>query len=122
MTIFVSRLNELRGEMSVAAFARSLNMPQNTLDCYIKGRRKPSVDLLIRVCDKCGVSADWLLGLSDNRDGSQSTAKRSSPSPEGMTSFHARREPSLSDVMTELKSLSRCVSNLYKFVNNGYSR
>ena len=72
--LFITRLIELQGENTVTAFARYLELPQNTLDCYIKGRRKPSVELVLRVCKKCGVSADWLLGLSDDRGGSQSAA------------------------------------------------
>lgn len=72
--LFITRLIELQGENTVTAFARYLEIPQNTLDCYIKGRRKPSVELVLRVCKKCGVSADWLLGISEDRGGSQSAA------------------------------------------------
>lgn len=48
-------------------------MPQKTVDTYINGQRKPSVEFIMRVCSKCHVSADWLLGLSDDRGGSQSS-------------------------------------------------
>ena len=72
--LFITRLIELQGENTVTAFARYLEIPQNTLDCYIKGRRKPSVELVLRVCKKCGVSSDWLLGLSEDRGDSQSSA------------------------------------------------
>lgn len=72
--LFITRLIELQGENTVTAFARYLEIPQNTLDCYIKGRRKPSVELVLRVCKKCGVSSDWLLGLSEDRGGAQSAA------------------------------------------------
>ena len=72
--LFITRLIELQGENSVTSFARYLEIPQNTLDCYIKGRRKPSVELILRVCKKCGVSADWLLGLSEDLGGSQTAA------------------------------------------------
>ena len=50
--------------MSVSAFARFLGLNQKTLDLYMKGERKPSVELIVAVCSKCGRSADWLLGLS----------------------------------------------------------
>ena len=63
MNIFLERLNLCRGNMSVSAFARHLGMNQKTLDMYIKGERKPSVELVTTVCAKCGRSADWLLGL-----------------------------------------------------------
>lgn len=53
--------------MNVSAFARFLGLNQKTLDLYIKGDRKPSVELIFSVCSKCGVSSDWLLGLTDTR-------------------------------------------------------
>ena len=65
--LFLSRLKELQGSNSVSAFARYLEMPQKTVDTYIKEQRKPSVEFVTRVCSKCHVSADWLLGLSDQR-------------------------------------------------------
>lgn len=74
---FLVRLKELQGDESVSAFARRLAMPQNTLDCYMRGTRKPSVELLTRVCDTCGVSADWLLGIGDNPIGVSDTDWRS---------------------------------------------
>ena len=50
--------------MSVSAFSRFLGINQKTLDLYVKGERKPSVELIVAVCSKCGKTADWLLGLS----------------------------------------------------------
>lgn len=63
MKNFLDRLNECRNGASVSAFARLLGLNQKTLDLYIKGERKPSVELIVAVCSKCGRSADWLLGL-----------------------------------------------------------
>lgn len=70
---FLSRLDECRKGMSVSAFARHLGLNQKTVDLYIKGERKPSAELIIAVCSKCGVSADWLLGLTNNREPSASS-------------------------------------------------
>ena len=72
--LILKRLKDLQGENSVSSFARFLEMPQKTVDTYINGQRKPSVEFIMRVCSKCHVSADWLLGLSDDRGGSQSAA------------------------------------------------
>ena len=66
MQEFLDRLNECRNGASVSAFARLLGLNQKTLDLYIKGERKPSVELVLAVCSKCGRSADWLLGLQDS--------------------------------------------------------
>lgn len=64
MKNFLERLQECQNGMSVSAFARFLGLNQKTLDLYMKGERKPSVELILAVCSKCGRSADWLLGLS----------------------------------------------------------
>ena len=68
MKNFLERLDVCRNGRSVSAFARFLGINQKTLDLYVKGERKPSVDLIIAVCTKCGRSADWLLGLSSLGD------------------------------------------------------
>ena len=68
MQKFLERLNECRNGMSVSAFSRLLGLNQKTLDLYIKGERKPSVELVLAVCSKCGRSADWLLGTANKED------------------------------------------------------
>ena len=64
---FLERLKELQGDGSVAALARRIGIKQNTFDLYIKGRRKPSVELVFSIIHNCGVSFEWLFGLSDVR-------------------------------------------------------
>ena len=49
MKEFLDRLNECRNGMTVSAFSRFLGMNQKTLDLYIKGERKPSVELILAV-------------------------------------------------------------------------
>ena len=71
LEIFLERLKTIQGKRSVSAFARELGIPQKSLDNYVKGLRKPSVELILLVCSKCGVSADYLLGLSDSPHGGQ---------------------------------------------------
>ena len=66
--IILKRLKDLQGENSVSAFARFLEMPQKTVDTYINGQRKPSVEFIMRVCSKCHVTSDWLLGLTNERE------------------------------------------------------
>lgn len=102
---FVRRLKELQGHESVSAFARRLEIPQKSLDCYIKGEHKPSVDLLLRVSTKCGVSADWLLGLSDERGAVRSVEQV--PSLPAMSSDVVRQLRELESRVTALESRSR---------------
>lgn len=128
----LSRLRELQGDNSVSAFARYLEMPQKTVDTYIKGERKPSAEFILRVCAKCDVSADWLLGLSDSRDRREAPSRTatadptvarisscgiSSCAPSASPALTLRRaarpaEPTLADVMAELQSLKRRVNAL----------
>ena len=68
MQNFLNRLNECRNGMSVSAFSRFLGLNQKTLDLSIKGERKPSVELVLAVCSKCGRSADWLLGITSTTE------------------------------------------------------
>ena len=53
--------------MSVSSFARFLGLNQQTVYYYLNGDRKMSLDFVYTICEKCGVSADWLLGFSDER-------------------------------------------------------
>ena len=64
------RAKELMGPMSVKQFALKLGMTQQTVDLYIKGARKPSVEFIYNICCSFNVSADWILGLSQSKDAS----------------------------------------------------
>lgn len=48
-------------------------MGQKTVDFYLRGERKPSVEFILNICSKFNVSADWLLGLPE-RGGSAAQA------------------------------------------------
>lgn len=64
---FLSRVAEVQNGMNTSAFARQIGMNQKTIDLYMKGERKPSVDFVLNICSTFKVSADWLLGLSEER-------------------------------------------------------
>ena len=65
----LARINELRNGQSVNSLAIALKMAQTTLNSYLSGKRKPSIELIKRICANYQVSADWLLGLTDDRGG-----------------------------------------------------
>ena len=73
MDDFLSRLASLQGEMNTSAFARLLGINQKTLDHLVKGERKPSVEIVIAVCTKMHVSANWLLGLPETKSAPKNT-------------------------------------------------
>lgn len=65
--IFRSRLEELQGERTQKEFAAFLRIPLNTYTNWLLYQRRPTIDAVIAICTKMGVSSDWLLGLSDSK-------------------------------------------------------
>jgi DNA-binding XRE family transcriptional regulator len=64
-TTFMIRFNQLRGDRSQAAFGKLLGLSAATIGFYENGERLPNAADLLRIATVCGVSTDWLLGLSD---------------------------------------------------------
>jgi len=72
MSIFATRLRELRGPESQASFAASIGLNRVQYAKYESGQNSPSVEILERICLKMpGVSADWLLGLDRGKSAAQ---------------------------------------------------
>lgn len=67
--IFSTRLKSLRGNESQKAVAARLGVAQQTYGGWEMGQREPSFTALRGIALAFGVSADWLLGLSDVRSG-----------------------------------------------------
>lgn len=63
--IFKERLEKLMGDMSNTEFAAFLGMSRQTVGFYLNGERIPNILDLKKIAEKCNVSADYLLGLSD---------------------------------------------------------
>lgn len=63
-TDVIERVRELQGNRANFEFGRMLGMTPQTVDLYMRGERKPSVEFIMNVCSCFNVSADWLLGLS----------------------------------------------------------
>ena len=67
MKEFPERLKMLKGDMNVSQFARFLGVKQQTLNNYLKGR-VPTLASVVVICNKCCVSADWLIGLVEKKE------------------------------------------------------
>ncbi len=66
--IFGKRLFSLfqeSGCKTYSEFAEKLGISRQSLDHYINGDRIPPANYLAQIAEATGVSADWLLGLSD---------------------------------------------------------
>lgn len=66
ITKFSERLRALRGTRSQAEMAAFVGMNgQASWAQWEIGARQPKLDMFAHLCKRLGVTADWLLGLSD---------------------------------------------------------
>lgn len=67
MPIFAARFSELRGERTQAEFAEFLGISRPTVGFYENGDRIPDALVLKQIAERCDVTTDYLVGLSDNK-------------------------------------------------------
>jgi transcriptional regulator with XRE-family HTH domain len=69
LKIFSQRLSEVinENENSNAGFAKKIGVSSSIVSLYLAGKRNPKGTMLYNIAKTCHVSADWLLGLSDNK-------------------------------------------------------
>lgn len=59
------RLRQCRGTKSAREVAAVLGIKEQTLTGYERGRAEPSCAMLVALAKHYGVTADWLLGMSN---------------------------------------------------------
>lgn len=64
LPIFTERFRELKGKRNDTEFAEFLGISRQTVGFLGNGNRLPDALTLVKISQKCEVSADWLLGLS----------------------------------------------------------
>ena len=66
-----NRIKQLRDEnrMTQIKLSTELEVSQETVSGYESGRHNPSVAVLLKLVDLFHVSSDYILGISDNRNG-----------------------------------------------------
>lgn len=66
--IFASRLREVMGKRGIkqSPLAEKAGLRRQTISLYMAGQSKPDTDRLRKIAEALHVSADYLLGLSDN--------------------------------------------------------
>ena len=62
------RLKDIRGAQSQDAMSKLLGIPQTTWSNYEKGRNKPDLALIDKICTDFGVSLEWLLFGKGEKD------------------------------------------------------
>jgi len=77
-TNFGERLKELRKSHSLSQrkLAEALNLAQSSIFSYEKGQKSPTAEVIIRAADYFEVSADYLLGLTDDPHGDISNSMK----------------------------------------------
>ena len=63
--IFPDRLRALRGTTSQTDFAQKIGVKQTSYSSWERGVKDPGAQTIAQIASTFGVSADWLLGLSD---------------------------------------------------------
>lgn len=63
--VFCERFLELKGQISLQKFADNIGLSRATVGFYSAGKRIPDALGVYQISAKCGVSSDWLLGLTD---------------------------------------------------------
>ena len=72
MPVFADRFIELRGKRTQDEFAKFLGISRPTVGFYESGQRIPDAVVLRQIAEKCNVSTDYLLGLTDEKTPDQS--------------------------------------------------
>lgn|GEM_PF-1665907 len=67
ISIFTERVRELRGDRSQREVAEGIGITQQTYGRYKIGARRPDLEIIERMAVFFEVSADYLLGLSDQK-------------------------------------------------------
>lgn len=69
MVYFGIRLKELRknNNLTQQELADKMSLVKSSISAYEKSAKYPSVEVLVKLCHYFNVSADYLLGLSDNK-------------------------------------------------------
>lgn len=66
--VFAERFSKLRGDRTQEEFAKFLGISRPTVGFYENGTRLPDALVLCQIAEKCNVSTDWILGLSNYKN------------------------------------------------------
>lgn len=80
----MNRMKELREQLGYRQkdFAELLGIKPTTYNGYECGTHAPSLDILVQIARKCGVTVDYLLGLTE--DAGTDPGEKIPPAPAGV--------------------------------------
>jgi len=75
ISVFVERLQTLRNQkgFSIRKLGEASNIAYSQISLYLKGERLPNVVSLAHLAKALGVSTDYLVGVSDTIDKTESS-------------------------------------------------
>lgn len=106
-----SRLRELRGVQSQTEFSAKIGVKQTSYSSWERGVKDPAAQTLARIASTFGVSADWLLGLSDVRGQAQSTVRAAKAFPPQKNLGRIQSSPDAA-LLSEIRALEARVKAL----------
>lgn len=112
---FAERFSKLRGDESQKDFAARIGISRPTVGFYENGDRLPQADVLKQIAERCGVSTDWLLGLSDY---TEDTARQITLFQLGFSETAANQIASIAGAVYAASELGEQASKKISAVNN----
>ena len=111
MPDFKTRLNDLFIEHggTAVAFADFLGTSRQSLGYYLNGQRIPDASMVKQICERCKVSSDWLLGLSETKNpdaSAQAASEYTGLSETAIESIRALKEDGASNMAALSKALA----------------
>ena len=102
--VFSQKMSELRKArgLSQRRAAGDLGISQALLSHYENGAREPGLDFVCRACRYYGVSADYILGLSDEPGGDRAQNEAFAAVVSELRSLTERAEKALQDASPPL--------------------
>lgn len=68
VSLFMERFRSIVDEQRTkTAFADKTGLTRQNTEAIYNQERLPRVNTIIKICTRCGISADWLLGLSEDK-------------------------------------------------------
>lgn len=105
----------LQGDRTIKEFAEFLGLSRATVGFYSAGTRIPDAEGVKKIAEKCGVSSDWLLGLSEYR---QDQARQLTVDSIGLSEQSALRLSAMAGSATAEKELGVQAKTLYNEAMN----
>lgn len=108
-TLLGQRLKELRGTSSQSEMADAIGIKWQSWARYERGEVAPGAEIIANICRVHACSADWLLGVSDNKN-------PSSAKPPASTINLEELRNTASQLADEATALAATIKNLKKML------